>query len=61
MDIVPRYPHLSGLHVRTQSAYLDPPPPDRPKPNGVHLIQSGFSNVNGGLPNGVLTPNGIHH
>ncbi|KAI9866444.1 MAG: Set3 complex subunit with deacetylase activity, meiotic-specific repressor of sporulation proteins, partial [Pleopsidium flavum] len=61
MDIVPRYPHLAGLHLRTQPAYLDPPPPDPPKPNGVHLIQSGFTNVNGGLPNGVLTPNGIHH
>lgn len=64
-DIVPRYPHLAGLTLRTQAAHVESNPlptstgrAEAQLSNGIHPLPPGPTTY-APTPNGVLT-NGYH-
>ena len=65
MDIVPRYPHLAGLSLRTQPAHIEGAATsisagrvEAQLSNGIHPLPPGPATYSP-TPNGVLT-NGYH-
>lgn len=65
IDIVPRYPHLAGLTLRTQAAHVESTTTaitvsrvEAQLPNGIHPLPPGHTTY-APAPNGVLT-NGYH-